>query len=610
MNSTGLAKSYYLQNFGSSPWNLSTAPSNIIENDFIKFLYGSEIISYCHQLLIHKYVSKVSLDLQLGLSIFFAFILSATQLGHICVRINGAKIYPDIPSIWPLDNSPLNYAAVKKMMLTVVNQVDFAALTPALINFHNCFYIPKCFQGETRVVNFFIEEAQKFDQGPILENLDLNTLYTNIKKILLSKRVSLQQSQAILNVIYSSVALITGGPGTGKSYTAIYLIKILDESISRSQIDPKKAFKVVICAPTGKAAANFQKSLASLNLKNSSIETKTLHSLLGVNKPIQEFSDYDLIIVDEASMIDLNLMSQLLEFKKKNSRVVLIGDVDQLPAVGSGNIFADLISFVKNIQHQIPANFFITHTALDKCQRTDEVDLLKSASLIKKGNVNGFFELTNGGLSNFIRVKLKASRAETEGELANLLKPVVVDLKSAGNSIDMIYDAFNKFKILSPLKSGCWGVDFINELVHKQLRKLGINFFSPIIINENDRSLNIYNGDMGLLYTDPLNPAKNLAYFKERGEKEQWRRIFPQLIPSFNYAYCMSIHKSQGCEFENIAVFLPEENSFISRELLYTAVTRARKKVYLFAEDSAITACLLRKSYRKSNILTRLKSIL
>ncbi len=327
-----------------------------------------------------------------------------------------------------------------------------------------------------------------------------------------------EQNALVCRAINKPIGVIAGGPGTGKSHTAARLVETLQKKIA-------SRFDMVFTAPTGKAAERL-KTL----FKGSSVKSMTLHRLL---KSDEVVLPYDLIVVDEASMIDLKMMIRLLKSVKKGARLLLLGDSNQLPAIDAGAPFQAIVEYL-----QIKP--------LKTCLRSELIELKTFYDLILEGD----------GEKALAYIKSK--------DRMNLhLKPLQIP---------------TEYPVLSPIKHGPFGVNQINRS-HPKRGNI------PVIILENDDELELFNGDMGFING---NRAKV-------GERE-----FPlNLLPRHDYAYALSIHKSQGSEFNHVHLLLPVGSEAFGQSLLYTGATRAKKALTLYANEETLAKTISEKSKRE-----------
>ncbi len=339
-----------------------------------------------------------------------------------------------------------------------------------------------------------------------------------------SSELTKDQNDRIQASINKSLIIITGGPGTGKTYTAAKLVHQLKSSLKH----------IIFAAPTGKAAQRLKESF-----KSEEVEALTLHRLLGKEDDLIKLP-YDLLIVDEASMIDLKMMIHLLKSIKKGARLLLLGDVNQLPPVEAGAPFQALVELYEKKWGITP---------LKECLRSDLKNLKQLSDYVVQGNSQEALALLE---QNHSEIQLK--------ELS--IPP--------------------KYPVLTPLKQGPFGVQKLNRwYLSKHLSPV-----QPIMVTENNDDLGLYNGDIGFL------DGQGKATFQNK--------TFPEKIcPRFELAFSLSIHKSQGSEFEEVHIVLPEGSEVFGRNLLYTAITRAKKKLVIYSSKETLKKTIEASSKRR-----------
>lgn len=360
--------------------------------------------------------------------------------------------------------------------------------------------------------------------------------------------ITFEQGDAIYKGCTQSITLISGGPGTGKTYTAGVLLALFWRLIAEVPC------KIVLAAPTGKAAANLQKSFSKF--ANSlpglqDVQATTLHALLRLGgkrelKPL----DADLILIDESSMIDTKRMVALMEAVKPGTRIIFMGDPYQLPPVEVGGLFAELIQAGS------------AGSLLTKCQRTDLAAIVEMAQAILEGR--GDNVILNTQIEPFL-----------EEALAEYTPP-------ENATIEELLNFFSKYRILSPVNRGAWGCETINAQLFTKLTREKQEAIVPIMVTKNDRTLNLNNGDVGIL-------VGGSAYFSG----VEVRKIPAIALAEYTLAYCLSVHKSQGSEFDKVLLLWPEGAERFGRPGLYTGVTRAKKRVDLVCAPETFKKTLL-----------------
>ncbi|MCP5468925.1 MAG: AAA family ATPase [Chlamydiales bacterium] len=386
---------------------------------------------------------------------FLEALLASAREGHLCLQV-GEEVFP---SFGERDEE------IRKLATPIRGVV---------VQKNERFYLKRNWELEQRFLHHFKRllaqevEALQVEDDPSLDP---------------------EQMEAVRTALCHPLTLISGGPGTGKSFTATKIIENFKGSVA-------------VAAPTGKAAAN---------LRHLDCPVKTLHSLL--SKRLY----YDLVVVDEGSMIDAELMTKL--FAAVQGRLVILGDRDQLPPIATGHFFSDLTTIA-------PCCY------LNKCHRAELQEIVDIAKAVKEGK-----SVPYEPLENFKE------------------KPDDVTL-------------------LTPLRKGPYGVERLNERFYKPGRV-------PIMITENAQGL--VNGETGWL------------------EEGQTSWGMPEsMLPKYEYAYALSVHKSQGSEYDRVWLLLPPGSERFGREMLYTAITRARKEIRIFAAENVLEQCVERLTQRVS----------
>lgn len=376
------------------------------------------------------------------------------------------------------------------------------------------------------------------------------------------------QKKAVETAFQNCFSIICGGPGTGKTYTAAALVRLLLKTKT------KEKYKVVLAAPTGKAASHLQSILGS------DIQATTLHRLLRLSPGESHlFShrkiDADLVIVDEASMIDVPLFAQLFESIGTGTRLVLMGDPDQLPPVEAGSIFREM------------ADLF--GVRLQKSMRTEDLGLHALAGAINQG-----LPIENSYILSWAFDSSLVKRLyERINPLFSWEKP----------DPEKCLRDLHSFRILGALRQGPFGIDALNEQIVREMRgeiRPGQWWVIPIMITSNAASQDLYNGTCGVLIG-----KKGADLFLRDGTAYFPHPVPFKKLPPFEVAFCLSIHKSQGSEFERVLALFPEGSENFGREAFYTAVTRAKKQVEILAEERVMKAILEKQSTKISGFTAR-----
>ncbi|MFA6052974.1 MAG: exodeoxyribonuclease V subunit alpha [Methylobacter sp.] len=413
------------------------------------------------------------------------------------------------------------------------------------------------------------------------------------------------QREAAEMAVKKSFSIITGGPGTGKTTTVVRILAVLQELAD-------EPLHIALAAPTGKAAMRLQESIGfnkaglpcSEAVKKHIPETvTTLHRLLGAKPPSPYFRHnadkplvHDLVVVDEASMVDLALMSKLLDALKPGARLILLGDKDQLASVESGAVLADLTA-------ALPEHTF----ELKKSHRFNE-NIKKLAEAVNLQQDEVAWQVLQGddGNAAMLDHNLVDYVAGQQAEYLRLIK--------AGAGFDEVCRAFSRFQVLCSNRQGKNGVADINgrveqKLVEQNLVSLSGLWYSgrPVMVTQNNASMHLYNGDIGLCMPDKDQGGKLMVFFQRADGSV--KKYLPARVPHCETVFAMTIHKSQGSEFEEVLIVLPDAvNPVLTKELLYTAITRAKKTIRLVADEAVFAATVRQKVERISGLVDKFKN--
>lgn len=491
-------------------------------------------------------------------------------------------------------------------------------------------YLNKYFRYETLLLDRIQEFRENTQKSKVEE---LKQVLSSFFKI--DKNITDWQFVAAIVAITNSFAIITGGPGTGKTTTVAKVLAVL------FTLDSK--LEVGLAAPTGKAAARLNESLSQakdrLNLDDvikqrfDTIQASTLHRMLGYRKGSVEFVHnekcflpYDVVIVDESSMIDVAMMSKLMKAISTDTRLLLLGDKNQLASVEAGSVFGDLCqSLGENINHfSSEKSDLIEEITKSKVPIQSEASLLSDCvvELQKSHRFNGDVgigkfskDVINGFVPDYEACENKGNDIDlvvVESNLETTLFKRFVDgyknyIKEV--NIEKALEKLGAVMVLCATKEGDRGVGALNLKIEQYLKsekvlQPTVSFYEnqPVMITKNTPLLGLFNGDIGIIRKNEKGVLA--AYFK-----------VDDLLKSFHLGYltnvvtvfAMTIHKSQGSEFRDVVVCLPEDKEMpiLTRELLYTGVTRAKERVLLIGEKEVIESTIARKVERASGIQQR-----
>lgn len=516
------------------------------------------------------------------------------RMGHLCARIENQHFEPGLSELWeceaPLLEEERNEIAslvlrgtqeVPQELITGLTTVRDIPSTP-LCRLGAFFYFQKYWMRESIVH----QALEKLMNTPLVKQVDAEYLQKKLRSLEADKRLLPEQAQAVRVAAQSTVSILCGGPGTGKTYTAGQMIQLLQEAIPG---------RIALAAPTGKAAANLQKSLRNNGLN---LRATTLHQLLGIKgrnpKGYQTHLSADIVLVDESSMIDADLMGQLLMAVKPGARLILLGDPYQLPPVESGSLFSVMLQSKK-----------IPSVELKTCMRAELKELVEFASAINQGSFSKIKALLEQG-----QVVQRAQEADIP-QLVERLSPLFPVDYNITIDDQKVLENFNQFRLLCPIRKGRQGGDEINRLFYQQLAKKRLrkqDVVVPIMLLRNDSRLEIANGETGVLVLkkgDRDGEVRKGDFAILPAKEGGTRRLPALLLPGYEYVYCMSVHKSQGSEFNHVYLWMPEGSEHFGREVLYTAATRARQKLEISVSDASLINVIQKQSKRMSGFFRK-----
>ena len=459
-------------------------------------------------------------------------------------------------------------------------------------------------------------------------NTILNQQITPLE-IAIPENLHEQQVMAINVANNNAFSIITGGPGTGKTYTVAQLVIALQQAAERGGDEDGKirfstdSASLALAAPTGKAAQRMQESLqAALDGENVELqlqEAKTIHRLLGIgrtgrprynaNNPLGE----DIIIVDEASMLGVELANYLVSAVKPGARLILLGDANQLAAVDAGAVLADLcrIPLLQPIHAKLTeSRRFSADSGIGKLanQINTEADTQAIWQLLRQDKALSFQYVNTLQTEIFIDNKIQNSLSnykiisnltlnyrqylnKVESLLKNPVEKSVPELVKS--TITSLMQTFNQFRVLSAGHNGEWGDHYINNHITQwhltELKlPLGQNTWfhgRPVMVLQNNYELGLFNGDIGFCLQTGDERSRLEVFFENKAQGIAVNLLNEDVIAT---AYAMTIHKSQGSEFDHVAITFDNSHArLLSKELIYTAVTRAKKQVTIYSTKHA-----------------------
>ncbi len=429
------------------------------------------------------------------------------------------------------------------------------------------------------------------------------------------------QRQAAEMALQRPLSLISGGPGTGKTSTVARILGLLLLTMGPE-------LQIALAAPTGKAAMRLRESIAanlatlpfSVSIKEKiPTSASTLHRLLGIRQHSPHFRHHhanplpwDVVVVDEASMVDLAMMSKLVDALKPGARLILLGDKDQLASVESGAVLADCIQALPDNTVTLQKSYRFNREISAFARAVNNNDSTTAWSMLVSDTQGATtplgLQLLQEPLPDFIAARY----------IRYMEKVAALPDNRQDNDIRQLFDCLNQFRVLCATRHGAKGVATINRQVEQRLaasnhpcqpggRDPGPSLAGgwypgrPVIILNNGYGLNLFNGDIGICLPDISTPGAFKVWFeREDGSLKGYQ---PYRLPACETVFAMTIHKSQGSEFAEVLVVLPPSDTpLLTRELIYTAVTRARTRVLIASDQAIFTAAVQRTISRSSGL--------
>lgn len=493
-------------------------------------------------------------------------------------------------------------------------------------------YLNRMWRNELAIARFFNEANQPLSYDPQQLNQTLDALFGP------AEEVNWQKVAAAV-ALTRRIAVISGGPGTGKTTTVAKLLAAL------IQMAGEQKCRIRLAAPTGKAAARLTESLGGalqkLSLtdqqrKQFPSEASTLHRLLGAQPGSQRLRYHagnplhlDVLVVDEASMIDLTMMSRLIEALPPHARVIFLGDRDQLASVEAGAVLGDICTcasagYTAERARELarltgcplegnddPAAGVLRDSLclLQKSYRFgSDSGIGKLAAAVNCGDRSAIRRVFDGTYRDIARKVLQTGEeylAMLEDALAGYERYLAALKKQ--DAPEAVIASFSEFQLLCALREGPFGVAGLNERFEQALaqkRKISRSPHTrwyegrPVMISRNDSALGLFNGDIGIA----LDRGDGLRVWFQLPDGSV-KSVQPSRLPDHETAWAMTVHKSQGSEFDHAALILPSQMSpVVTRELVYTAITRARRRLSLYADDKVLTQAVTTRTERRSGL--------
>lgn len=568
-----------------------------------------------------------------------AFASWATGQGHTCLPLSAL---PGLLTTAGLDSGDFSEATTLRQRLlasSVVGQPgDFQ---PLILDKRNNLFLLRFHRYEEAIAQALRARAAGAEPldaarvGPLLA-----ALFPAGNE---AAGVDWQRAAAVL-ALRQRFVVISGGPGSGKTYTVARILALI------AALAPGKP-RVALAAPTGKAALRLQESIRSARIGSATLpqhlaanigdQAQTLHRLLGVQAHRPGFRHnaanplhLDLLILDEASMIDVPLMAALLEALPPSCRIILLGDRDQLASVEAGNLFADLCgngeirwsqALVREMQEFVGQGEFPVDSSAhgnDPGPLADSLVLLRASHRFREGSgIGALARAVNSGNPEMVQATLELRFPDLHIEdgtapgaaawLRDRIEHFLLPLFAAASPQAALQE-LGRRRILCALREGPSGVEGLNRLaetIFRRTRRIPqtarLYPGMPIIILRNDYTLGLFNGDAGVLWTDDRGSLQ--AWFEQ--ENGTARAVGLSRLPAWQTSYAITVHKSQGSEFAEVLLILPQEDApVLSRELLYTGITRAKNTLTLACRREVLLRVVQRRVVRHSGLGAKLRA--
>ncbi|MEX0724292.1 MAG: exodeoxyribonuclease V subunit alpha [Gracilimonas sp.] len=554
-----------------------------------------------------------------------ASLIFAHRNGHLCINLNSnpkdSYLFNEPETKLELNQAIFDRWKVSLEQCSLVSDGD--VLNPLVLE-EGRLYLHRLWKYEGELANWIQNKSGRTHQL----NDDIRQVLIEIlppEKDLFE--VNWQQVAVILSFL-KDLVVITGGPGTGKTFTVLNIIA------AHARVHDEESFSIALAAPTGKAARRLVESIQNgvknlpegvsdrIQLPETAL---TVHKLLGAGYRGSSFrynSDnqlpHDLVIIDEASMLDINMWVRLIRAIGPKTKLVILGDKDQLASVEAGSILGDICqgenSFSGEVVNAVQKAKGISIPESNALPEINDsvVFLTKSYRFKEDSGIQKLAQsINNSDPDECIKILNDPSYSDIQwipansDNIAKVIQQYGIDHYEAYSKreISDISDASNQKKILCAIRRSPFGVEEINHRIETEVKRVNgllgnADWYHgrPVMATRNDSVLRIKNGEIGL--------------FDSREERvifEGDHKVSPARLSSYESAFALTIHKSQGSEFEKVAIILPgRDNPVLSKEILYTSVTRARQNTLIIANEEILRQTITRSVTRKSGLRNKL----
>ncbi len=569
--------------------------------------------------------------------------------GHVCLNM---KNVADTIGHWPaqlaseadefLSNQGWAEAAVDgKLIADVQMLASGTELSPLVID-NNRLYLYRYWQYECKVAAKLMAAVVPQSNQQDVKALDPVHLKSQLDRYFSSAEQPDWQRVAAAITTAHRFSVISGGPGTGKTTTVTKLLAIYIES----QLSLGRRPIIQLAAPTGKAAARLSESIAAAKVKLDIPEQvlalipeqgKTIHRLLGARAKSNQFIHNadnpllaDLLVIDEASMIDLPMMANIVAALSEQTRLILIGDRDQLASVEAGSVLGDICAvpnmacYSRQQADYLAISCGFQQSEVSKYPFADQLAFLQKsyrfsatsgigalAKACNEGDSRQSVVVLQGDYADLQVIQATADTVNDQQILAPILKGYQQYISQMGklNDPKQLLTLFNQFQVLCAMRVGSFGVERINQQIEEHFQRTTIKDADnrwyvgrPIMITRNDNPMQLYNGDIGVT-----------CYDEESGQLKVWfeqggviRGVLPSRLPQHETVFAMTVHKSQGSEFDHVMFLLAQNARVVNKELIYTAITRAKNNFTFFGNLQILKQAVTRSTLRSSGLADKI----
>ncbi len=588
---------------------------------------------FFHQIDIHFawFVRRLSRDVHHHVVLAAALLSKYTREGHICLDLAVLAGEEIVLSRDPLCTVPCPVLETWTSALRACPVVGMPGdYTPLVLDEAARLYLWRYWDYEqacAEKLHFLSRQRKVFDKVLLRQGLDLVFPAGDDSE-------TMEQKLSVLVALNSGLCVITGGPGTGKTTLVSRVLALLVQQDAR--------LRIALAAPTGKAAQRLgeavSKTASRLDLPEpirAAVPEKaaTIHRLLGImpSQPWPRYNrenplPYDVVVIDEASMVDLSLMTRLVQAIKPSARLILLGDKDQLASVQAGHVLGDLCD--TGTRHGYSGRISTLAREVLECDLdsgetqgmkdsvieltrtyrfTPDSGIHRLSRCVNQGDVNGCRDILESGGCADIRAQELPGGALFGQELERVILESPYARYLPKTDPQECLGLFNSFRVLCALREGPFGIHRMNAVIetilaaHGQINPSRQNYHGrPILITANDYTLRLFNGDVGIILTDSDDGNLQAFFPTQQGTV---RKVSPVRLPRHETAFAMTVHKSQGSEFDQVLLMLPDRDApILTRELIYTGITRAREHLDIWMAEDVFAVAVARRTQRTSGL--------